>query len=396
MINIKINGLSTKDEYPDKITNKDEPEFTLYKEDIGKLKNELEPYQKYHKLIVIGHGGSITSFAVYLRALKGNGKKVFLINTNEPDIITNVKKEFKPIDTVVICISKSGSNISNLEGVMQFTDYQVIVVTENDDTPLAKIAEHFAWKIIKHPPIGGRFSGFTASSFVPSILFGLPVDRIQNGAREMYIKCNAQNKPKDNPAWRIADALYQFDLVGKDEIFLALYSYYLETCIPLIMQLVHETTCKNGKGLTVVGAVGPESQHHTNQRFFGGKKNMIGVFVTVDEQRDNESRTKIPEELSKIDIKDGELGMLNNIKLSDALTFEAKGTKQDALEQKIPVIEIEIDKIDSNNIAQFIALWQLVVYYLAILFDVNPFDQPQVERSKVISAKLRHEINAKI
>lgn len=389
MIEIKTYGIDVTQKYDEKLVNTNDPEFSKYEEDISNLKRQLDDFQKYSNIIVIGHGGSISTFAVYLRALKGNGKKVFILNTNEIDLINNLKKEYQTINTVVVCISKSGTNITNLEAVLQFNDYPVIVVTEDENNTLGNIARYYKWKIIKHPPIGGRFSGYSASAFVPALLFGLPIDRIQDGAKEMYKICSIENKPEKNSAWKIAKILCRLELVGKDELFVALYSYYLETTIPLIMQLVHETTGKDGKGWTVIGAVGPESQHHTNQRFFGGKKNMVGIFVTVKNQRDHESGVNIPTELQDTKIRDGYLRDINDVKLSNALNFEFEGTKQDAINQKIPILGIELEKLDSENIAQFIALWQMTVYYMAILIGVDPFSQPQVENSKKISFELR-------
>ncbi|OIP06897.1 hypothetical protein AUK41_01215 [Candidatus Berkelbacteria bacterium CG2_30_43_20] len=389
MIHTKLYGIESHGTYPENIRSLGDPSFTKYKENIAEIKIELENYQKFSNIIVIGHGGSISTFAVYVRALKGNGKKVFLLNTNEIDLINNIKNEYTKLNTVVVCISKSGTNITNLEAVLQFSDYPVIVVTENIQNALGSIAEYYGWKIIKHPPLGGRFSGFSASSFVPALLFGLPVDRIQKGAQEMYALCSINNKPNDNPAWKIASALHRLELVGKDEIYVALYSYYLETTIPLIMQLVHETTGKEGKGWTVIGAVGPESQHHTNQRYFGGKNNMVGVFATVNNQRDKKTSVSIPHELQHTKIREGTLTDIDNVSLSKSLLYEFEGTKQDALQQKIPFIHIELEKLDSQNVAQFIALWHMIVYYLARLINVDPFSQPQVENSKEISFQLR-------
>lgn len=389
MIHTEFYGIDSRGAYPENIYSFGDPPFTKYKENIATIQKELENYQKYSNIIVIGHGGSISTFAVYLRALKGNGKKVFLLNTNEIDLINNVKNEYTKLNTVVVCISKSGTNITNLEAVLQFIDYPVIAVTQSEENTLGKIAVHYGWKIIKHPPLGGRFSGFSTSAFVPALLFGLPVDRIQKGAKEMYTLCSINNKPDDNPAWRVARALYRLELIGKDEIFVALYSYYLETSIPLIMQLVHETTGKDGKGWTVVGTVGPESQHHTNQRFLGGKKNMVGVFVTIKQQRDLHTSASIADELHQVTIREGTLADIDTVTLSESLLFEFEGTKQDALQQKIPLIHIELEKLDSQNIGQFIALWQMIVYYLARLIDVDPFSQPNVEKSKEISFLLR-------
>lgn len=389
MIKIKTFGIESALEYDERILTSSPPQFSEYVEDLHLLQSSVEPFQKYPKIIVIGHGGSITTFSIYLRALKGNGKQVFLLNTNEVDLISNLKKEYTEENTVIVCVSKSGTNISNIEAVLQFKKYAVIVVTENKENTLRQIAKIYGWTLINHPDIGGRFSGFTSSAFVPALLFGLPVERIQKGVKQLFEICHTQIDPKDNPAWQIASSLNRLELIGKDEIFLSLYSYYLETSVPLIMQLFHETLGKNGKGWTVVGALAPESQHHTNQRFFGGKKNMVGLFVTIKDQRDQITKTEIEPSLKEIPLRSGTLNDINGIKLAKDLYFEFIGTSQDAIEKKIPFIHIELDKIDSEHIAGFIGLWQMVVFYLAILQDVNPLDQPQVERSKEISFQLR-------
>ena len=391
MIKVNFFGVEPSNRYEEKVVALGNPDFTKYEEDLLNIKTTLEQYQKYSKIIVIGHGGSITNFAVYLRALKGNGKKVFILNTNEPDLIVNIKKDYTAIDTLIVCISKSGSNITNLEAVLQFVDYNVIVVTENKENTLRAIANYYKWKIIEHPSICGRFSGFTSSSLAPAELFGLPLDRIIKGAKNIYKLCSINSSPEKNIAWQIASSLYRLDLIGKDEIFLSLYSYYLETSIPLITQLIHETLGKEGKGFTLIGAVSPEAHHHTNQRFLGGKKNMIGVFVTVGQQRNNEIRNNIHSDLLNIPLRNGTLKDINNVTLSYALESEFVGTKKDCEEKRIPYLHIELQKIDSENIAEFIALWQLVVYYLAILIDVDPFSQPEIENSKEILFNYRKE-----
>lgn len=393
MIKISTIGIEPSKEYEARILSSGNPDFIKYEQDCGEIVRLLEPFQKFSKIIVIGHGGSVTTFMVYLRALKGNGKKVFILNTNEPDLIYNLKKDYLPIDTVVVCVSKSGENITNLEAVLQFRDYKVIVVTQNNDNALRKIANYYKWLVIDHPPIGGRFSGFTSSAFVPAQLFGLQINKIISGAKNIYKLGCVESLPEKNIAWQIASCLHRLDLVGKDEIFLSLYSYYLETSVPLITQLVHETLGKNMRGFTLVGAVAPEAQHHTNQRFFGGKKNMVGLFVTVKEQRHYEIANDIPLQLQDIKLKNDSLADINKISLSKALESEFIGTKNDAINNKIPLLHIELEKIDSENIGEFIALWQLIVYYLAILINVDPFSQPEVENSKVISFQYRKEFS---
>ncbi|MDO8627393.1 MAG: glucose-6-phosphate isomerase, partial [Candidatus Diapherotrites archaeon] len=63
---------------------------------------------------------------------------------------------------------------------------------------------------------------------------------------------------------------------------------------------------------------------------------------------------------------------------------------------KIPVISIAIDKVDEENIGELIGFFQWLAIYSALLRDVNPFDQPQVENSKKISFEYRKNSAKKI
>jgi len=83
--------------------------------------------------------------------------------------------------------------------------------------------------------------------------------------------------------------------------------------------------------------------------------------------------------------------MLDGLTYAQSLAFEAQGTIEDAKEQKIPIMEINIEQVDEESAGEFIAFWQYVAYYLARLLNVDPFNQPQVEKSKEISYNLRRQ-----
>jgi glucose-6-phosphate isomerase len=154
---------------------------------------------------------------------------------------------------------------------------------------------------------------------------------------------------------------------------------------------MHESVCKKGKGQTILCPEAPEWHHHTTQRFFGGRKNVLGLFVTVDNQKDNETTVDIPLSVSKIKVRDGILADIDKVHYASALNYEFQGTYQDATKKKIPCANIRLDKISPFSIGEFIAFWHYTAVYSSLLRDVDPFDQPQVESSKEISFKLRKE-----
>jgi glucose-6-phosphate isomerase len=197
-----------------------------------------------------------------------------------------------------------------------------------------------------------------------------------------------QKFSQENDAWKAASISYELEAKGYSEIFMPIYDYLLGMTSPLITQLCHESFGKDGKGQTIVAYEAPESQHHTNQRFFGGPKNMIGFFIGVEAPR-RKVETHVPEALANISLKSETLAVINGLPLDRAMDFEREATMEDAEEHGIPTLSLMLTQRNSESIAAYIAFWQLFAVYAALLRAVNPFDQPQVEASKKLSFEKR-------
>ncbi|MFH1063760.1 MAG: hypothetical protein V1729_01630 [Candidatus Woesearchaeota archaeon] len=400
MIHLDISKLNITDkEYAslksrlNKIRGTAIPAFDSHVEDIPPLMRIMKKYKKYDNLIVIGNGGSNTSFKAFHNALVSldHPKKAFILTTMEPDRINELKKALPKRKTLVMPISKSGNTVGIMEAMFAFEGYKILPVTTPDSGALYMIVKKMGWDYIPHGPVGGRFSGLTASGLAPAEFFGIDIEALDNGARDMYKICNPLMTIDKNPALQLAASLYLLDQKGYDEIFCPIYSSALSGFSNLIVQLIHESVGKKNQGQTIYCADAPESQHHTNQRFFGGKKNVCGVFVTVENQQDKESKVKVPDQLKRIKMNDGLLSNLNGVSYEKALEFEFEGTWQDAVKNKIPVAKVSMNNISPHNVGEFLAFWEYVAVYSALLRGLNPYDQPQVEASKEISFRLRKE-----
>ena len=372
---------SHKDKFPQSW-----PEFATYKPDITQIKKQFAPYEKYKNYIVIGNGGSISSLVGFWGAFGSSSSKILeIVSTMEPDYLHELKQKYHTRDTLVIAISKSGTTVGVIESLMYFKSYPVLVITSIGEGTLSAVAEKMGWQQVEHRAIGGRFTGRTAVAYGPAQLVGIDITGIEKGAAA----ATEAMKKMDSPAWRAAKFLYECDTSGgRNEIFLPIYSKFLIGFNHLVTQLIHESVGKEDKGLSVVAAEAPESQHHTNQRFFGGPKNMVGVFVTVAKSRHDE-KIEVPESIKNITLRSGTMDDLNDADLHHSLTCEARGTMGDAQEQGIPFAHIELEEVTPEVIGEYMVFWQLVAYYSALIRGVNPLDQPQVERSKEISLELR-------
>jgi glucose-6-phosphate isomerase len=367
------------------------PAFLTYTEDIAALRTALAPYQQYKNILLIGNGGSIWAFMPFYTALvdRLEGKSVVALTDMEPDYLKVVKAKYPVENTLVVVVSKSGSTVGVIEDLLTLSEYAHLYVTDATST-LGQIGERRGVTTLAHPPVGGRYSSFTACAYVPAILTGLPVEEIEAGGRGFYREYSDLANPS-NSALKVALALHELEKQDYTELFLPIYSNFLQTFGMIATQLFHESFGKAGQGITVIAAQAPESQHHTNQRFFGGRKNMVGCFLHVVNQTDNQTRVSVPDELKDIPLRTGRLAGLDGVRLTDSFESEYVGTFTDAKNQGIPLIDIAVADVTGYSTGALMAFWHYLTVYSAALRDVDPFDQPQVEASKVISFEQRLE-----
>ena len=349
-----------------------------YQEDINKLLTSLQPFQNIKNIILIGNGGSITSYDAYYGALP-SVKRSFTLWTMEPDFVKAVKDNCPPEESIVVAVSKSGNTLGLIETLSAFLNYKVVAVTNPVEGTLCQIARKMNWTIIEHPAVGGRFSGATSSAFVPAILAGLDVKKIQGGISRGYLM--------KAEAYSLSKYLFDLEQKGCNEVYVPIYSNRLKNFQNLIVQLMHESVCKDNKGQTFYSSLGPESQHHTNQRFLGGKRNVIGIFMIVKEP-ENDLRIELPQDIQLIDYKGQKLSLIQNLPYQKALLAEYIGTKEDADRNKIPNVTVELEKITEQTVGMLVSFWHLVAFYSSILRQVDPFNQPAVEASKNITVEV--------
>lgn len=355
------------------------PVFLSYQPNFAEIQKIADAYAQYKNLLIIGHGGSVTSFYGMYHALREQAtKQVYFLNTVDPDYVAELKNSLSPSDTLVVAISKSGEDVTQLEALLQFTNYPLLVIT-GAIGPLAQLAEKLSAQLVVHPPISGRFTGLTEVALVPAALCGFDVEAMQKFALKQYQKFTEQNE-----AVNAASIGYQLEQQGIVDVFIPVYDAHLFPLTNLIIQLCHESFGKDEKGQTYFSHQAPESQHHTNQRFFGGRKNIAGWFISSDKPR-ADIVTVVPDVAKTIALKDSTLGVLDGITLTQALHAERDATIEDAKLQNIPVINQTIIERTASEIGSLIAFWQLYAVYSSVLRGVNPFDQPQVENSKRIS-----------
>lgn len=355
------------------------PPFISFKPDSENIKKIAKEYEQYKNVLIIGQGGSINNFyGLYSTFPEQVKKTAYFLNTVDPDYIHQLKHILKPEDTLVIAISKSGETITTIEGLMQFLNFPLLFIC-GQYTPMREIADRLKAKVVFHPDVGGRYTAFTEVALLPATICGIDIDTLYEGAKEWYGLYQ-----KDNLAFRAASVFWQLEQKGFVDVFMPVYAHYLLGLSYLIVQLCHESFGKDGKGQTYFAHEAPESQHHTNQRFFGGQKNIAGFFLS-SQQVLFPTMNEIPYTLHSAQLKGQVLFNLNKIPLEQSLRFELEGTLEDAKIHGLPVAHLSINDRNFKEIGSLVAFWQMYAVYASILRNVNPYDQPQVENSKNIS-----------
>lgn len=341
----------------------------------------IHPTVKASQIVVIGQGGSVSGLKALVGALPHNSE-VYIVDTVDPDYIHEIQNKVKKDRAFVVVISKSGETATVLEAASFFIDLPFAIISTKGSS-LWQLGEKVGAQLLEHPPLGGRFTALSLVDLFPAALAGMDTEAIVSGGLQIF-----QTHGRENLAWKTALALYNLEQKRYVELLVALYSKGLSGFGPYITQLWHETLAKDGVGQSVIAAEGPELQHHTNQRYFGGRKNMVLVLITQAAFFHN-PKIKFPANVHSVVASGHTLASWQGRSLSKSLEAEFTGVLEQAKAEKRPVIHIELPALGPVQTGQLLAFWQLVAIYSAVLRSVDPYTQPQVEASKKRAIDLR-------
>ncbi len=362
-------------------------------ENILQLKDKLVSKNlKY--IFVIGIGGSNLGLKAIYSALgleKDSFPKVVFLDTIDVDFYIYIKTKIHELnnleDFLVCIITKSGKTtetianaeilISKVQSRFSVDWYKRIVVITDKGSILEERAKEKKFNILHIPKkIGGRFSVFTAVGLFVLACLGLDVFELLKGARQMR-KIGLSLDVFENICLQSAIIIYENYLQGKiiyDNFF---FKPSLEDLGKWYRQLIGESLGKQGLGLTPTISIGTNDLHSVAQLYLGGKKDKFTCFI----KENNSTDVKID---NFLDI----LPILQNKTLSQVLDSIYSGVVKTYEKQKNPFVQILFNKVNLLELGEFLQFKMMEVIYLAKLFGVNPFDQPQVELYKENTRKI--------
>jgi len=228
-------------------------------------------------------------------------------------------------------------------------DGKRFVAITDPGSHMQKVAEQdgFGHICFGLPSIGGRYSALSDFGMIPAAAMGIDVGKLLAGGDAMAKACAA---PKDNPGLTLGVLLGTLARAGHDKLTL-LASPAIHDLGAWLEQLVAESTGKEGKAIIPVDRepLGAPAVYGTDRIF---------VYQRLTSAPDAAQDRAI-----------------------DAL--EAAGH---------PVIRIAM--ADAYDLGREFFRWEFATAVAGAILGINPFNQPDVEASKIATKKLTSEFEA--
>ncbi len=312
----------------------------------------------YRDAVLLGMGGS--SLCPEVLSMTFGPQPGFpvmhVLDSTDPAQVKAIEAAADPKQALYVVASKSGSTLEpNIFKQYFFEqagrDGSRFIAITDPGSKMQKLAEgdHFGLICYGLPTIGGRYSALSDFGMVAGAVMGLDIPRFLRGAVEMARLCR-QPDVANNPGVSLGLALGTLALHGHDKVTLVA-SPAIHDLGAWLEQLIAESTGKQGKALIPV-----DREELGATEVYGRDR----VFVYV------------------------------------RFTPEPDAAQDDAVERLAmaghPVIRLEMqDRYDLG--AEFFR-WEIATAVAGSVLGINPFDQPDVEASKLATRKLTDEFEA--
>ena len=348
-------------------------------------------------IIVIGIGGSYLGARAVIEALQSPFSN--LMDSDNPQIVyaghqldahylNELLKLLDQKDYALVVISKSGTttepaiafralrnHIENKYGVEEASE-RIIAITDQTKGALRTLSQKQNYESFYIPDnVGGRYSVLTPVGLLPIALAGFDVKQIMAGAKAMKDFIFQEKSILKNPALlyvAIRNILYRKEKAIEVMINYQSDLYYLTEWWK---QLFGESEGKEAKGIFPVGVNFTTDLHSLGQYLQEGHRYFFETILDVQEPKSDYVIVPDKENL------DG-LNYLQNKSIHYVNQKAAEGTAMAHNEGGIPIMKLQIPKINEYYLGQLIYLFEISCGISGYMLGVNPFDQPGVEAYK--------------
>ena len=355
-------------------------------------------------LVVIGIGGSNLGTIAVLEALRGKFYNkdqdiaVYFADTVDTDhfadIAQLVELELETGNNILVnVISKSGNTtetIANFEIFLEilknhrpYNYHQFVVATTDENSPLWKLAHVEEFSLLTIPQyVGGRYSVFSAVGLFPLCFLGIDIKKLCQGAQNGFA-ISTNKKFHENYAALSASLIAAHYKSGRIIHDTFLFAVALESIGAWYCQLSGESLGKafNKKneriniGLLPTISIGSTDLHSVAQLYFAGPDNRFTSFVSI---ANNTSNLVLP----NYQEYDALVSHIQGKSLANIMDAILQGTKKAYAADNRPFVSFILPEKSAYYIGQFMQIKMIEIMYVGYLLNINPFDQPEVERYK--------------
>ena len=284
-----------------------------------------------------------------------------ILDSTDPAQIRNLERSLDLARTLVIVSSKSGSTLEPNIFKQYFFDRmraavgpaevgrRFIAITD-PGSKMEQVAKADGFRRVFHgdPSIGGRYSALSDFGVVPAAAMGLDVARLLGRAADMVTACSAATPAERNPGLGLGAVMGVLAKRGRDKVTLVT-SLAIHDLGAWLEQLLAESTGKEGHGLIPVDRepLGPPEVYGADRLF---------VYVKLESAPDPAQEQAVA-------------------------ALERAGQ---------PVVRISLPQ--TYDLAQELFRWEVATAVAGAVIGIHPFDQPDVEASKIATRRLTDEV----
>ena len=349
-------------------TSKDEADWLGWLTIVGEERARLDQLRAFAEevraagfrhVLLLGMGGSSLGPEVLAQTFgrQVNAPELLVLDSTDPAQIRKFESRIDPARTLFIVSSKSGGTLEPnvlkqylFERVRQAVGQEqagrhFIAITDPGSS-MQQVAERdrFRHVFFGKPSIGGRYSVLSDFGMVPAAAMGLDLPRFLEATSAMVRSCCASAPPAQNPGVVLGAIMGTLGRRGRDKVTIVA-SPAIAGLGAWLEQLLAESTGKQGKGLIPVDGepLGPPEVYGDDRLF---------AYLRLNEDVDGGQDQAVA-------------------------ALEAAGQ---------PVVRIDI--ADRYQIGQEFFRWEIATAVAGSIIGINPFDQPDVEASKVRTREL--------
>lgn len=315
--------------------------------------------ENFSDILLLGMGGSSLGPEVLEETFKrvSGFPQLHVLDSTDPAQVKAFEKKVDLAKTLFIVSSKSGTTlepnifkqyffeqVKKAVGAEKAASRFIAITDPGSKLQQAAEADHFRAILPGVAAIGGRYSVLSNFGMVPAAVMGLDVGKLLKNTQQMVDACAAQIPVGQNPGVVLGLILGSAAKAGRDKLSI-LTSPGISDLGAWLEQLVAESTGKQGKGIIPV-----DREKAGAPEVYG--KDRLFAYLRLNSDSDSEQEAKVK-------------------------ALENAGH---------PVVRITLP--DTYALGQEFFRWEIATAVAGSVLGINPFNQPDVEASKVVTREL--------